>query len=352
MHRKTDEAVLLESQLAAMQQLLEVHEGTVVEQSRRLDEAVAELRAEAEAAERARVVASRLAERSLFLAEAGATLARSLDYEETLQSVAQMAVPEMADWCAVDLVDDEQALRRLVVAHVDPDQVEFVRRLRERYPDDPDTKSGVHAVIQSGQSQLIAEIPREMLTAAARDEEHLRLIESLELNSVIIVPLQARGTVHGALTLALSGGIRRYDEADLRIAEELASRAAIAIDNARLVRNLEATQQHLEQTATELEAQTEELQITIEELEATTEDLLVTNEQLDTARQDAERARITAEEANAAKSQFLATMSHELRTPLNAIDGYAELLQLGIHGPTTAKQQEALDRIRRAQKRL
>jgi len=318
----------------------------------RLERLLAEQRSEAEAAHRARAEANRVARRMRFLSDASATLATSLDYDVTLQNVARLAVPEMADWCTVDLVGDDGAVRRLAVAHSDPAMTARVHRLRERYPENRESAVGVHAVLRTGEPQLVAQVPRELIDTIAQDDEHLRLLEELDLGSLIIVPLRGRRRVRGTMTLAISGTARRFDEADLAMAQELAARAALAIDNARLVRRLEGTQQHLEQTASELEAQTEELQVTVEELEATTEDLLQANEQLDAARQEAEAARIAAEEANAAKSQFLATMSHELRTPLNAIDGYAELLQIGIHGQVTTAQHDAIVRIRRAQKRL
>jgi signal transduction histidine kinase len=343
---------LLRSQLAALEQLLGVHETAVVEQAEHLENALREVRERADEADRLREQAEQAAARMQFLAEAGMTLAGSLEYETTLRSVAQLAVPGIADWCVIDLADAEGDVRRIAVAHEDPEKVRLVEELRTRYPDDPNAEFGAYSVMRSGEPQLVERIPPELLRKAARDDEHLRLIESLNLHSFIVVPLKARRRMLGALTLVSADPRRTYGKDDLELACDLAARAALAIDNARLVADLEATQHHLEQTATEVEAQSEELQSMVEELESTTQDLLESNAGLVEAKEEAERARRVAEEANSAKSQFLATMSHELRTPLNAIDGYAELMQLGIHGQLTDKQHAALGRIRTAQKRL
>ncbi len=173
------------------------------------------------------------AERLAFLADASAELASSLDYEATLKKVAQLVVPTFADWCAIDIVGDGR-LHRLAVAHVDPAKVELARTLEERYPSNPDAPRGTWHVMRTGRSELIAEVTDEMLVVAAVDEEHLRIARELQLRSGLIVPLVARGKVRGVITWVAAESDRRYTEDDVGFAEDLARRAAVAIDNAEL----------------------------------------------------------------------------------------------------------------------
>src|SRR5207248_10157328 len=114
-----------------------------------------------------------------FLEKAGALLASSLDYEHTLSAVADLAVPYVADWCTVDIVGEAGQLRRLAIAHVDPEKLQFARALQERYPEDPNSPGGVHQVIRTGQPAMMTAIPREIVGAAARDIEHPRLLDQL-----------------------------------------------------------------------------------------------------------------------------------------------------------------------------
>ena len=174
-----------------------------------------------------------------FLAEASAVLASSLDYEATLARVAQLAVPELADWCVVDLVGEQGGVRRVTVVCADQSKLDVARRIRDRYPSDVRRPEGTAKVLQTGQPELIAEVTDEWIAAIAPDEEHLELLQSLELRSNLIVPLVARGRSIGALTLATAESGRSYGLADVALAEELAARSAMAVDNARLFRDAE-----------------------------------------------------------------------------------------------------------------
>ena len=173
-----------------------------------------------------------------FLLRAVDEMSSSLDYEKTLATVARLAVPVLADWCAIDLVDGGKT-KRLAVAHVDPAKLTFVAELERRYPSDPRSRTGVPEILRTGKAELISHIPRELLTAAAVDEEHLRLIDQLQLGSYVGVPLKVRGQVIGALTMVMAESNRRYSQRDLELAQALADRSALAIDNARMFRELE-----------------------------------------------------------------------------------------------------------------
>jgi PAS domain S-box-containing protein len=227
---------------------------------------------------------------ALLLSEASRVLASTLDYEKTLNAVGRLAVGELADWCAVALVQPGGSVRQAVVSHVDEEKIKWAKELNKRYPPDYAAPTGVGHVIRTGQPELYPEISDAMLVAAARDEGHLAIMRELQIKSAVIVPMIARGRTVGALTLISAQKGRRYADADMALAMELATRAAIAMDNAQLYRSALA--------------------------------------------------------ASEAKSAFLATMSHELRTPLNAIIGYQSLLKEGIDGPLNESQLGQLRRIR------
>jgi PAS domain S-box-containing protein len=173
-------------------------------------------------------------ERLLFLAKAGEILASSLDSQTTLTRLADLVVPKLADWCAVDMLDESGQLRSVIVAHSDSEKVEWARHLRKRYPPKPDAPRGVPHVLRTGRSELYAEIPPEALEDVAEDEDHLRILKDIGLSSVMIVPLLAEGQPIGALTFVSSRPRRRFGSEDLVLAEELARRAGLAIENARL----------------------------------------------------------------------------------------------------------------------
>jgi PAS domain S-box-containing protein len=181
----------------------------------------------------------RTADAQRFLLEAGDALASSLDYRSTLATVARLAVPEVADWCSVHLVEDDGSIQQLELAHVDPAQIVFARELQERYPPRSDASTGPAAAIATGEPVLVPEVTPELLAAGAVDEIHLDLIRQLGLRSYICVPLKSRARTLGAITLVAADSGRTFDDDDLRLAEELAARAAAAIDNAQLYEQAE-----------------------------------------------------------------------------------------------------------------
>jgi PAS domain S-box-containing protein len=188
---------------------------------------ISERRALLEAERAARV-------RADFLARAGAMLDASLDFEETLVNVTNIAIPEVADWCAVSILDESGELREVAVAHADPARRELARELNERFPPDPESPTGAHRVVQTGETAYVPDITDEMIAAAIADPEHLALVRRLQLSSLIIAPMTARGRTFGTLTLVGAESGRRFEAADVQLAEELARRAAVAIENSRL----------------------------------------------------------------------------------------------------------------------
>jgi signal transduction histidine kinase/putative methionine-R-sulfoxide reductase with GAF domain len=170
-----------------------------------------------------------------FLADASKELAQSLDYPTTLGRIAHLAVPAIADWCVVDLVEDG-TIRRVSVAHTDPGKEKLAEDLGNWYPTDPNAPTGVPNVVRTGRPEWQPEITEAELTAAAQDDpEHLRMLSELGLKAYVIVPIISRElSVLGTIALVTAESKRRYSEADLRIAEDLARRVATAIENARL----------------------------------------------------------------------------------------------------------------------
>jgi PAS domain S-box-containing protein len=180
----------------------------------------------------------RVEEAQRFLVEAGAALTSSLDYRQTLATVAKMAIPHIADWVRVDILE-EGRLRTLAVEHTDPRKIEFALELAKRYPEDPDATYGPPKVLRTGESELMPEISQETLAELAVDDLHLSLVRELGLYGYMCVPLTARDRTLGAITFAAADSQRRYGPDDLALVEELARRAAGAVDNALLYREAE-----------------------------------------------------------------------------------------------------------------
>ena len=230
----------------------------------------------------------RAAESSRFLAEASAALAGVVDFESTLQKLVKLAVPYFADWSAIDIVE-EGVLRRLAVAHKNPEKIQVAHELFRQYPPVLNAKGGIAAVLRTGKAQMLSDLSDELLQAAARDEQHLALIRSLGLRSYVCVPLIVAGAPIGVLTFATAESGRRYTEADLSLAIDLAHRAAVAVENTQLYQALRDTDRR--------------------------------------------------------KDEFLATLAHELRNPLAPIRNSLQILKMPRLDPETIERsREMMDR--------
>jgi PAS domain S-box-containing protein len=182
----------------------------------------------------ARAEAERSQKRLAFLAEASRVLSSSLDYRATLAKIAGLAVPHLADWCAVYVAEQEGATEPIAVAHVDPDKVRLAQEYYRRFPTDPDSPRGTQAVMRTGRSELVPRIPEGLIESMVTDPEQLEMIRRLQVESYMIVPLKARNRTLGAITFVSSDPGRAFGPHDLSFAEDVAQRAALAIDNARL----------------------------------------------------------------------------------------------------------------------
>ena len=185
-------------------------------------------------------------QRADALSEVGALLAGSLDFDATVQLIARLAVPRLGDWCFVELLRDDGSIDRAAIEAADPVVLERAREYDRRFPLDPDSPVGSPRVIRTGEPDLQREIPDEWLVAAAQNAEHLGILRSLGFRSSMIVPLRAGGRVIGDLALVSAESGRRYTEQDLAVAQELANRCGLFLENARLYRDLEAARDELE----------------------------------------------------------------------------------------------------------
>jgi signal transduction histidine kinase/DNA-binding response OmpR family regulator len=237
-------------------------------------------------------------QRANFLAEISTLLVSSLDARTIVTQVMQLAIPAFADWCFVDIIGSNLTVFNTpIVVAADPAKANLVQELRRRFPPPSDADFGTPKVLRTGKPELVAEIPNDLFPTIAQNEEHLRLLRQLQATSYMIVPMIAQERKLGTIAFALARSGYRYTEDDLAMAMEVAQRAALAIDNARLYQE--------------------------------------------------------AREANRVKDEFLAIVSHELRTPLNSILGWAQMLvNRQLDEETTRNALGTIERNARLQNKL
>ncbi|MBW4684071.1 MAG: PAS domain S-box protein [Komarekiella atlantica HA4396-MV6] len=185
------------------------------------------------------------------IAQTSTTLSTSLDYEETLEQIAKILVPQLADWCCVDIIDEDGSVHRLAIAHADSSKAEWARQLQQYVPDSKGTNA-ISRVLQTGQPELITEVSDSLLAASTQNNEHLQIVRQMGIKSAMIVPLVARQRVLGSITFVSAD--RQYEQCDLALAADIAYRAALAFENARLYRDIQQALLHYAESLSLLDA--------------------------------------------------------------------------------------------------
>lgn len=274
--------------------------------------------------------------RFAFLAETSRCLGDSLDFQSTLETAANLALPHFGTWCMVDVIETDGSIRRVAIIHPDAEKQQAARAYYAAHPPRKDDPIGAPRVIRTLESEFVVVASSETL-GDLPDEEHRNLLRELGARSFLMVPMRARGRTLGAITF-VSDAQRKYDEADLLLAEDLGRRCAMALDNARLFR------------------ESQDLRVSAEDAlalaEAAREDAAFAARRADALRTAADIARDEAEIANKSKENFLTTMSHEFRTPLGIVLGYVGLLNDEVAGPINDGQRKQLQRISTASTHL
>ncbi len=241
--------------------------------------------------------------RAAFLAEAGRLLAESVDQSSTLVALTKLALPTLGAWCIVDILEERDAIHRLAIYHPDPEKQKLAQELEASWAPEPDDPFGAPAMVRDSRTLAVTDDIEATLATSAHTPHNLHILRQLGIGSLLTVALVARKRLLGAITFVSAQRGLSYSPEDVQLAEDVATRGALALDNAQVY------------------------------------DLALVLQR-------------SAETANQAKTAFLGAMSHELRTPLNAIGGYIDLLDMGLRGPVTEKQRADFARVRTNQQHL
>lgn len=270
-----------------------------------------------------------------FLAKAGAVLSASLDYKKTLQSISRLAVPDIADWCTIDILDENGTLKQVGLAHKDPAKVKWAVELRKQQgPPDLNANTGVARVIRTGEPEYYPTIPDELLVASAQSKEQLNLLRELGLSAVITVPLTVSQKNVGAITLISAEQKRHYTPNDLEMAMELAGRASVAMTNAGLYEDAQRELAARKKLEEQLRIANEELERRVEERTAQLED-----------------TNVNLQRSNQELQDFAYVASHDLQEPLRKIQAFGNLLE-EEYGAELGAGKDYLTRMRGAAARM